>query len=186
MAEPQRRKDGHMLEGQKVVLRDKAVSDASNDYAWRIDPDLAHYDGVKPLKLSFAEFFLSYRDEIEVPYQNKHRFAIDTLDGKHIGNCMYYNVDRVVGEAELGIVIGDREYWNRGYGKEAISILVDHLFNMTQVERIYLTTLEWNRRAQRCFEQCGFVVCGHLLKKGDNYVIMELRRGWLSWQPASA
>ena len=168
-----------MLRGEKVVLREKRLEDAANDYAWRRDPELARFDSVEPLRLSFTEFLAGYGEELESLSPQRRRFGIETLDGKHIGNCMYYNMDLVAGQVEVGIMVGDRAYWNQGYGGDAITALVDYIFAEMQVERIYLSTLEWNLRAQRCFEKCGFVHCGHLLKGGGNFIIMELRRGWL-------
>ena len=175
-----------MLKGQKVVLRDKRISDAINDYAWRCDDELARLDAVVPLRLSFSEFMSSYRWELEHLKQQRRRFGIETFDSRHIGNCMYYNMDGEKGQVELGIMIGDRAYWDQGYGSDAVATLVSHIFKETQLERIYLCTLDWNVRAQRCFQKCGFLACGHLVRQGDNFIIMELRRDWLRDKPTLA
>jgi RimJ/RimL family protein N-acetyltransferase len=110
------------------------------------------------------------------PTPNRQRFAIETLDGKHVGNCTYYGIDETKSEAELGIIIGNRDYWNQGYGTDAITTLVNHIFQQTKLNRIYLKTLETNARAQRCFEKCGFAPYGHLKRDGYNFVLMELNR----------
>jgi RimJ/RimL family protein N-acetyltransferase len=52
---------------------------------------------------------------------NRRQFAVDTLEGRHIGNCAYYNIDKGGGEAEVGIMIGERSYWDKGYGTAASS-----------------------------------------------------------------
>jgi RimJ/RimL family protein N-acetyltransferase len=57
--------------------------------------------------------------------------------------------------------------------------LVSHVFHDLKLERVYLDTLEWNVRAQRCFQKCGFLVNGHVNNKGHNFVIMELYKSWL-------
>jgi len=176
--------DELVLTGQKAVLREKQLGDADNDYAWRSDPELARFDAVLPLKLSFREFMLYYTEQLHSFKEDRRWFAIDTLDGRHIGNCMYYDVDKARKQAKMGIIIGDRDYWGRGYGTDAVMTLVSHIFHDLNLERVYLDTLEWNVRAQHCFQKCGFLVCGHVHDKGNNFVIMELCKSWL--QPTKA
>jgi RimJ/RimL family protein N-acetyltransferase len=171
--------DELVLTGQRVVLREKRLSDAENDYAWRSDPELSRYDAVLPLKLSFREFMLYYTEQLRSFKEDRRWFAIDTLDGKHIGNCMYYDVDKNRKQAKIGVIIGDREYWDKGCGTDAVMTLVAHVFADMGLERVYLDTLEWNLRAHRCFQKCGFVVCGHVKSRGNDFVIMELYRSWL-------
>jgi RimJ/RimL family protein N-acetyltransferase len=168
-----------LLTGQKVTLREKRMTDAADDYAWRCDADLARLDAVAPLRMSFREYSYYYNDEIQYGGARRRRFAIDTLEGKHIGNCMYYDIDDATRQAELGIMIGNREYWGQGYGTDAVTTLVRHVFEETILERIFLHTLDWNHRAQRCFEKCGFVTCGQVNRRGSDFLVMELRRDWV-------
>jgi RimJ/RimL family protein N-acetyltransferase len=165
--------------GRKVVLREKQIGDGDDDYAWRCDPDLALLDGTSPLKMPPEEYMSCHADELKHPDRRRRRFAVDSLDGKHIGNIMYYDIDEDRRQAELGIVIGDRDYWGKGYGADAVTCLVYHIFKETSLDRIYLNTLEWNIRAQRCFEKCGFIACGRATRRGNDFLIMELHRSWL-------
>jgi len=165
-----------MLEGRLVRLRLKRLGDALKDYTWRRDPELARLDATPPLTLSFSEYLLSYTEELRYPSPRRRRFAIEALDGKHIGNCMYYDCDEDKGEAEIGIMLGDRAYWDKSYGSEVIALLSGHIFNTTKVERVHLRTLDWNIRARKCFEKCGFTPCGRLLSQGYNFILMEMRR----------
>jgi len=178
-----------VLKGRKVVLRGKRLEDAANDYAWRCDDELARLDAALPLGTSFTSYLADYADELGCPSPRKCRFAIDSLEGKHIGNLMYYDIDEVTKEAELGIMIGDRDYWDQGDGTDAITTLLDHIFNTTRLERIYLHTLNWNIRAQRCFKKCGFVPCGRVRRYGGTFIRMEIYRSWwqrLKTEPSSA
>ena len=167
-----------MIRERKVALREKRLGDAEDDYAWQCDAELARLDAAPPLRISFSRFMATYEWEIRHSSSGRHRFAIETIDGRHIGNCMYYSVDEQRKEAEIGIMIGDRKYWDRGYGTDAIKALIHHIFEETNLQRLYLCTLTWNIRAQRCFEKCGFVPCGHLTKQGNDFMIMELWRSW--------
>jgi RimJ/RimL family protein N-acetyltransferase len=163
-----------MLKGEKAILREKRLSDAENDYSWRCDVELARLDAATPMHLSHKEFMTYYQDELRHPSKKRQRLAIDSLDGKHIGNCMYYDIDDEKRQAELGILIGDRDYWGKGYGTDAVKTLLAHIYRGTTLDRIYLNTLEWNIRAQLCFQKCGFVTCGRITKGGNEFLVMEL------------
>jgi len=84
-------------------------------------------------------------------------------------------------QAELGIVIGDRDYWSNSYGYDAVTTLLDHCFNEKKMERVYLHTLEWNKRAQRCFEKCGFVPVKPVRRMSHDFILMEVfREDWFA------
>ncbi len=169
-----------MITGSKIKLREKKLSDARNDYRWQTDPELVQLDATPLLTASYSQYLLDYIDALRYHTPTRFTFAIDTLDGKHIGNGVYYHIDEIKREAELGIMIGNRDYWDRGCGTDAVTALVNHIFLQTKLERIYLKTLDWNQRAQKCFQKCSFTPCGHLVKDGYSFVLMELHRK--QWQ----
>jgi len=163
-----------MIFGNKVILREKRLADARDDYSWETDRELAELDAAVPVSATFSQYSSDYASELRYPAPTSRRFAIETLDGKHIGNCAYYNINATNGEAELGIMIGNRDYWDRGYGTDAVTTLLNHIFSQTTFNRIHLKTLETNIRAHKCFEKCGFAPCGHLLKDGHHFLLMEI------------
>lgn len=171
-----RRSDGDMIKGKMVVLREKRLEDAAKDYAWRSDAELACLDATLPINISFSEYISFYNEELHYANTRGCRFAIETLDGKHIGNCNYYNFDEHKGEAELGILIGDRAYWDKGYGADAVITLVNQLFSEADLKRMYLHTLEWNDRAKKCFEKCGFTALKRVNRGGQKFIMMEIRK----------
>mgnify|MGYP002174163903 CR=1 FL=1 len=167
--------------GAKVVIREKRVEDAPDDYAWRTDEELARLDATRPIRMSFEDFLKFSKEELMYSNRTSKRLAIDSLDGKHIGNCMYYDLDSVKMQAELGIVIGDRDHWSNSYGYDAVTTLLDHCFNEKKLERVYLHTLEWNKRAQRCFEKCGFVQVRPVRRMSHDFILMEVfREDWFA------
>ena len=172
-----------MIAGSKIKLRRKKLADAPNDYAWQTDPELAELDAASLPTISFQQYLSEYTRELRYPSLTRERFAVETLDGKHIGNCSYYSIDETKDEAELGIMIGDRNYWDNGYGTNTVITLVNYIFENTKLNRIYLKTLVSNTRAQKCFKKCGFTPYGHLRRDGYNFVLMELsRKQWLKQQ----
>jgi len=173
-----------MITGTKIKLRDKRAVDALDDYTWRTDLELAQLDATPPLTITFPQYLSDYASALRYPSPTRRPFAVETLDGKHIGNCVYYNINNTKGEAELGIMIGDRDYWDKGYGSDAVTTLVSYIFRQTNLKRIYLKTRDSNQRAQRCFQKCGFTPYGHLSKDGYSFTLMELHRK--QWQEPPA
>jgi RimJ/RimL family protein N-acetyltransferase len=168
--------DSVIIKGDKVKLREKKVVDAARDFAWQSDAELADLDAAHRTNISYQTYLAEYVRDIRFPIFTRRRFAIETLDDIHIGNCTYYSIDEKRGETELGIMIGNREYWDRGYGASAITALVSHIFQQTRLNRIYLKTLENNARAQKCFARCGFSPYGHMKRDGYSFLLMELYR----------
>ncbi len=169
-----------MITGSKIRLRAKRLADALNDYSWRTDLELVQLDAVPPLNIAFSDYLQSYAIELKRPSTTRHAFAIETPEGKHIGNIVYYDIDRAKGESEFGIMIGNRDFWGKGYGTSATTALADYIFKHTNLKRIYLKTLRSNVRAQKCFKKCGFLPYGRSKRNGFNFVLMELER--TKWQ----
>ena len=168
-----------VVRGRLVVLRHKRLEDAEDDYRWRVDPELAELDATVAMRLSLDDFRSRIAQELRYPTAWVKRFAIDTLDGVHIGNCMAYDLDTVTGEGEVGIMVGERAYWGQGYGTEAVALLVDECFAMNAIRRLYLHTLDWNERARRAFAKIGFREVRPVRRAGKDFVRMELlKKDW--------
>ncbi len=177
------------ITGATVVLREKRLEDAFRDYQWRTDEELARLDASAPLAMTFADYRAFYSEDMHFPDPLRRRFAIETLDGNHIGNCTYYDIDEERGQCQIGIMIGDKAYWSQGYGTDAMTTLVDYIFRTTKFGRVYLETLEWNVRAQRSFQKVGFMQCGREHHPPHTFLVMEVLRP--QWEkrlatPASA
>ncbi|HEY31905.1 MAG TPA: GNAT family N-acetyltransferase [Dehalococcoidia bacterium] len=169
-----------MTDSSKIALRSKRLSDVRNDYDWQRDHELARLDATTPITCSFEEYLADYANELRYPSPSRCSFAVETHDGQHIGNCVYYNTNEGKSETELGIIIGDREYWNKGYGTDAVSALIDHIFRQTKLDRIHLKTLTSNLRAHKCFQKCNLKPCGYLERDGYEFLLMEIYR--TEWQ----
>ena len=170
--------------GDLTVLRSKIMDDAEADYSWRIDSELAGLDATRPVTLTFGEYMRYHRDDVSYPSPWSVRMAIDTLDGRHIGNCMYYDISADKSQCEFGIMIGDREYWGRGYGTDATKSALSHIFTATELERVYLHTLTDNLRAQKSFAKAGFGVVREVKRDGYKFVLMEIhQKDWNRTHP---
>lgn len=159
------------MQGRQVILREKRLEDADNDYAWASDHELMRLDAAEPCNIAYSIYLLTYPDALRDP--TKLQFAVETLEGKHIGNCVCYNIDKSVKEAELGIMIGDRAYWGEGYGMDTVKTLMNYIFKDLGMSKVSLHTLEWNIRAQECFQRCGFNPVGRMIRRGQEFIEME-------------
>ena len=167
------------LQGVRVILRDKQIEDSELDYRWRSDPELAKLDAAYPLTMNYDRYVKMFEDQLKYPSPGSHHYGIEVAGSKLIGNCMYYDLDSVNKEAELGIVIGDRDYWSGSYGFDAVVTLLEHMFIVRDLKRVYLHTLEWNDRAQSCFSRCGFNPVRNVRRMGHDFILMEvLRTDW--------
>jgi RimJ/RimL family protein N-acetyltransferase len=114
---------------------------------WR----LAHTDPAWPTAPAYVKRQLE-DDPIERP-----RFAIRTLaDDRLIGLIGLYTIFQSQREAFMGIQIGEREYWGKGYGTDALRVLLCYAFDELNLLRVSLSVLDGNERATRSYEKCGF------------------------------
>ena len=165
--------------GVKVRIREKRETDIRNEYSWRIDPELSRLDATRPMTMSYEDFFRYSREVMQFPNYRSKRLAVETLEGIHIGNIMYYDLDMRSRQAELGIMIGDKEYWSSGYGTDTVNTLLRHLFTTLELDKVYLHTLSWNYRAQASFNKSGFKSVRDVKRGGQDFILMEvLRPDW--------
>ena len=162
------------LLGKKVILRPKTLADAAIDYTWATDRELMRLDAGEPCPFDYSEYLAGYPHGLTAP--NRIQLAIESPEGEHIGNCTCYNIDEYLKEAEMGIMIGRRDYWGKGYGTDAMQTLISYVFEEFELERVYLHTLEWNSRACKCFERCGFAERGRLMRQEQRFIKMEFLR----------
>lgn len=170
--------EGEVARGELIVLREKRLSDARDDFGWRSDAELARFDAARPFAATFDDYVALFKDELAYPSPYRRTLAVEDADGRHIGNVMYYNIDTIRREAEIGITIGERDCWGNGYGADAVRTLVKHILRATGFRRIYLKTLDWNVRAQHTFERAGFRPCGRSRRGGNTFIVMEYMAMW--------
>jgi len=85
---------------------------------------------------------------------------IDIAANELIGNCGYVSLDHLNQTGEVGIFIGNKNYWNRGYGTEALSLLIDYGFKALNLHNIWLRVFSFNERAIKTYEKIGFKIAG--------------------------
>ncbi|MCD4651741.1 MAG: GNAT family N-acetyltransferase [Candidatus Cloacimonetes bacterium] len=146
------------LRGEKVSLAILNPELADRFTVWINDLEVSHYLTSAPNLYSMP---LEKQIIDKMAMSTDPTFIIlDNEYDKMIGICSLHNLDYVNRTAELGIFIGDKNYWGEGFGVGAINLLLDHAFNIANLNSVMLETYGYNTRAQRCFEKCGFKVIG--------------------------
>lgn len=148
--------------GKRVVLRDERRDTDDEDlFRWLNLEEWNYYDEPdKPFKgISREESQKRLEDRRRrsgKPSPNSHTWQIDTVEGQHIGWVNYYHLDEQAKWAYVGICLPEEEMWGKGYGPEAVSLLVGHLLGEMELEEVRTATWTGNRRMVRCAEKCGF------------------------------
>ncbi len=166
--------------GYKTIIRPKSKKDIKNDFCWRTDKELSDLDATLPINLSFEQFERISINDLSKSSQWSEKFSIDNFEKQHIGNCMFYDVNRWDKSCEFGIMIGNKAFWNGGYGSDATIGMLYYIFKETEIENVYLHTLASNIRAQKAFTKAGFDSPKHVKKGRYEFIKMSIdKKTWL-------
>jgi RimJ/RimL family protein N-acetyltransferase len=150
------------LVGKKIFLGPVSLEKIPELVRWANDLDVTKYLTIAD-KNNTEETTRAYLEKM-LHDQNACYFGIYTKKGKLIGGTDLKDIDPVNRTANIGIMIGDKVEWNKGYGTEAIQLLIDYGFSVLNLNNIMLVAYEYNDRAQRCYEKAGFRVIGRRRK----------------------
>lgn len=170
--------------GDKVMLREYRESDYDNIRKWVNNPEIVQY---------LSDIFLYPQSEKQTrDFLNnamkedwKGFIIADVKSGDYLGQIDFANLDKKNGVGELGIVIGNEENHNKGYGTEALELFLDFSFNQLRLHRVELVCWEHNVKAQRVYEKLGFIKEGERREKWyrngryyDEYCYGILKKEW--------
>lgn len=151
-----------MLFGEKVTLRPVTRDDLPRFLAFFNDVEVELAGGGDPPTPQTVEQVRKFFEvDADRPDPFKTNFAIEA-EGKLIGSCGLFEIDETARNCELGIGIGDKEYWGRGYGRDAVKVLLDYAFRLRNFRRVWLEVHAGNERAIRAYKARGFVEEGRL------------------------
>ena len=151
-----------MLRGVKVTLRAITREDLPRLTEFRnsLEVELAG-GGDPPSPTPLERLQKEYEQAVVEKRRDRTDFAIEA-DGECIGTCGFFNIDEAARHAELGITIGVKEYWGRGYGREAVALMLDYAFRLRNLRRVWLEVHAANERAIRAYRACGFAEEGRM------------------------
>ncbi len=157
--------------GDKIYLRPLEMEDIDSFILWLNDQDVRQYlERMSPLNRIREKEFVEnlYKDDRDIV------LGIALKENDHlIGNIGLHKVSSPYRRASLGIFIGDKSCWSKGYGTEALRLMLRHGFDQLNLHRIFLTVLSFNARAIRAYEKVGFKKEGalrdHIYRNGTYY-----------------
>jgi diamine N-acetyltransferase len=175
-----------MIYGERIRFRAVEREDLPRFVAWLNDPEVLQ--GLLlylPLSLNDEENW--YESMMKRP-TDEHPMVIEIQQADEwlpVGNCGFVNIDWRSRSGEVGIFIGEKRLWNRGYGTDAMRLLLQHGFHTLNLNRIALDVYDTNLRAVRSYEKAGFVHEGRkrraIFKDGEYIDILQmsvLREEW--------
>lgn len=143
--------------GERLYLSPINIEDAEQFTEWLNDLDIT----INLLLSPHIYTIEKEREALEKLSKEGHNFSIiDLKKNELIGNCGLLNVNQLNRTAEVGIFIGNKDYWNKGYGTEALNLLLDYAFNLLNLNSIFLPVHSFNKRAIKCYKKCGFKEIG--------------------------
>lgn len=175
-----------MLQGKRVTLRAVERDDLKRFHEFNRQVELVlNGDGAwRPLPLEVFE----KRHERHLEAGEQAAFVIEA-DGTVIGDIELHTQDHRSRVSSFGVAIYQPEYLGKGYGREAIGLLLGWAFEVQNYERIWLTTWSTNARALGCYRALGFAEEGRLRRSEfvsgqyvDTVVMGLLRDEWRAQQ----
>lgn len=191
MAEPSEPLDDSrpepLIHGARVWLRPAERTDIPTFVRWFNDAGTTRYLMARaPMSLAGEEKW--FERMLERQGKDGYHFVICLLvDDRPIGSIGFHEVDHVDGNAGVGVVIGEPELWDQGLGTDAMRALLGFAFGELRLERIWLEVYDFNTRARRSYEKCGFALEGTLrraiFRRGeyhDVHIMAILREEWVT------
>jgi diamine N-acetyltransferase len=147
-----------MIYGKRTRLRGIEREDLPRFVEWLNDPEVTYGLMIStPLSLAQEQGWfdnLRSRPAEEMPMG----IEVQTPGGwQLIGNLSLMNIDWKSRNAEVGIFIGDKRFWNQGYGRDAMVLMLRHAFFNLGLHRVFLRVYVTNPRAVHSYEKAGYV-----------------------------
>lgn len=171
------------LEGRITNLRPFSKKDAPTIIRWINDPAVRE----------FISAYLPQTEKQEEEWAEKGSteknivLCIETKSGIPIGSIGIHNIDWVSRKATTGALIGEKEYWGKGYGTDAKMQLLNYAFNVLNLHKICSDVIAYNKRSLRYSLHCGYKIEGrrrkHHFKNGKYWTLIELGLFKEEWLP---
>ena len=149
-----------ILQGDRVRLRAAEKEDIPAFLRWINDAEVTeNLLMVAPMSRLEEE---QWYDAMMKNPKSEHVLVIEVVDDgldegyRAIGTCQFHNIDWRNRSGEIGIMIGEKAFWNKGYGTETMQMLLLHGFNTLNLHRIWLQVFSKNKGGIRAYEKAGF------------------------------
>lgn len=178
-----------MIKGKKIVIRQLELGDEEYLYKWWNDGEMmshaTHMFGTLQSKEAVRQKVVKEVEAAKM-FSERKLFILCKKEGlEPIGEMSYHQWDARNQKCEFGIKICEQSQQNQGYGKDALFHFIDFLFRFLNLNKIELTTMADNERAQGLYKKLGFKEIGIIRDgyfdscKGEfsDVVYMDLLKG---------
>jgi RimJ/RimL family protein N-acetyltransferase len=152
-----------MIKGKRVDLVAVSADYLQYYHRWINDPEVTDMLGVGKLPLSMRDE-REWLEQMMDPHREDKTFTILTKRGRPIGNLGFNHLTYQNRHGTMGIMIGEKDLWDKGFGADAINTLLRFGFEELGLRMIELNVDEGNVRAIACYKKCGFVLDGRARK----------------------
>ncbi|WP_431799468.1 GNAT family N-acetyltransferase [Halobacillus andaensis] len=171
------------FETERIYFRKLEKDDISILHRWQNDTDV-YMNMSDSFDLYSLEDIEKFYDEIK---DGKNYIIVEKNTNKEIGRVALPFLDYEQRNTEILIMIGEKNYWGKGYGKEAFQIILDYVFNELNLHRVGLKVFSFNEKAYKMYEKFGFKIEGEiresLYRNGkwhDTYLMGLLKSEYLN------
>ena len=145
-----------ILESDLIYLREIDITDCNENYlSWMNDYEINKY-----LESRFSTHSIdSLKDFVNAMNESENNilFAIiDKSSNTHIGNIKLGDIHPVHKYADIGLIIGNKNYWGKGIGTEAIKLVSQYAFENLNLRKVIAGIYENNVGSIKAFKKCGF------------------------------
>ena len=146
-----------MLVGELVYLRTLKDSDVSADYiGWLNDPQVTRY--MEPGRSdATAGTVRAYLERFQDSKTDFIFAIIDRQTDLHIGNVTLNHINQIHRTVDTAIMIGRREFWNKGYAFEAYSLVIEYALGHLQLRKITAGAISENIGSNKVLQRLGFI-----------------------------
>ena len=159
------------IEGERIYFSPMCIDDAEKYAQWMNDFKVT--DGINGsrnvINLESEKKWIEENSKV-----GNYNFSIVKKEKDElIGNCSFHDLDKIWGNATVGIFIGEEENRNKGYGAEALKLLIGYGFDYLNLNNIMLNVYSFNENAINCYKKVGFKEFGRrrkcVMKKNERY-----------------
>ncbi|MDX8046671.1 GNAT family protein [Gracilibacillus sp. S3-1-1] len=167
-----------MFSSQRISLRKVDRTDAEKYHIWRNDMEVMSYTNLSLDQYTIEDTQHFVESVLMDASSSKSYMIVDNEENLSIGITSLIHIDGKNRNAECIIDIGEKQYWGNGYGKEALSLLLDFAFNELNLHRISLNVFSFNKRAIHVYQSLGFIQEGTsrqaLFRNGQWHDIIQM------------
>ena len=145
------------ITGKQIYLREVRLNDANdNYYSWMNNPEITKY--------TESRFYPASKEALEEYVKEKQKdkdsiflAIIYKENQKHIGNIKLGPINWIHRLADIGIIIGEKDYWGKGCATEAIRLISNYAFDTINLHKLTAGCYKDNAASGKAFEKAGFI-----------------------------